>query len=332
MHRRTQIPRRRLLRAAGGAAGALALAGCTGGADDSDGGGDSDGGDGTVHSYNFATASSGGAWEVQGAGLANMWNELDDVQVTAINTAGGSENPVLVDSGEAGLAFQSGSNLYAVLNGEGPYDEPIELQSVFRTNTNPVWYAAHADSDMRTLADLDGRRVGVGPQGSNGNYESGLFFDHLGIDVREEYLSFTDAASAMANGQIDAMLVYGLLPAVQQLAQQADIRPLEYGDAYDSMLGTFPWAVESAFPAGAVDWWDEETPMVGKDVFVVTRPDVPEEFTFTIARRTFEEVERARDIHVLFSGLLLEEAARDLDGTIEIHPGSARYFEEAGVL
>lgn len=321
MDRGNRVSRRRVLTATGGLAVAGAVPGCTGGV-----------GGGEVHSYNFATASAGGAWEVQGAGLANLWNEREDVEVTAINTAGGSENPVLIDTGEAGLAFQSGSNLYAVLNGEGPYDEAIELQSVFRTNTNPVWYAVHADSDMRTLADLDGRQVGVGPRGSNGNYESDLFFDLLGVDVREEYLSFADAANAMANGQIDAMLVYGLLPAVQQLAEQADIRPLEYGDAYDTMLREFPWAVESSFPTVAVDWWDEETPLIGKDIFIVTRPDVPAEFTYAITKRTFENVEEARDIHVLFSGMSLEEATRDLDGTIEIHPGSAEYFEEAGVL
>jgi TRAP-type uncharacterized transport system substrate-binding protein len=136
----------------------------------------------------------------------------------------------------------------------------------------------------------------------------------------------------MANNQIDSMIVYGLIPAVQQLAEQTDIRPLKYADAYDSMLEEFPWAVESSFPAAAVDWYDEGIPMIGKDIYVVTRPDLPEDFTYQITKQTFENIESARDIHILFSGMSLEGGARNLDGQIEIHPGSQRYFEEKGVL
>lgn len=348
------ISRRRLLKATGGVAVGGVIAGCSsdggsgdGGSADGDGGsgdGSSDGGDSEdggsdsgsdgeqTYQYNLATASSGGAWAVQGAGLAELWNELDRVEVTAINTAGGGENPILIRDGEAGLGFQSGSNLYAVLNGEGPYEEAIDLQSVFRTNTNPVWYAVRDESDMTTMADLDGADVAVGPRGSNANYESGIMFGHIGVDINEQYLSFSDAANAMANNQIDSMIVYGLIPAVQQLAEQTDIRPLGYGEYYDSMLEEFPWAVESAFPAGAVDWYDESIPLIGKDIYIVTRPDIPEEFTYMITEHTFENIEAARDVHFLFSEMNLEGSARNLDGTIEIHEGSRRYFEEEGAL
>lgn len=343
----SNLSRRRILKATGGLAAMSSIAGCSGDGGSGDGGsgsgsdggsgsgsdGGSDGGsDQQSYQYNLATASSGGAWAVQGAGLAKMWNELEGVQVTAINTAGGGENPILIRDGEAGLGFQSGSNLYAVLNGEGPYDEAINLQSVFRTNTNPVWYAVRDGSDMTTMADLDGADVAVGPRGSNANYESQIMFDHIGVDINEQYLSFSDAANAMANNQIDSMIVYGLIPAVQQLAEQTDIRPLKYADAYDSMLDEFPWAVESSFPAAAVDWYDEEIPMIGKDIYVVTRPDIPEDFTYKITKQTFENIETARDIHILFSGMSLEGGARNLDGQIEIHSGSRRYFEEKGVL
>lgn len=350
----SRFSRRRLLKTTGGLAAGTVLAGCSGdGGDGSDGG--TDGGDGSdgssgdgasgdgstddqsgddqqTYQYNLATASSGGAWAVQGAGLAELWNELDRVEITAINTAGGGENPILIRDGEAGLGFQSGSNLYAVLNGEGPYDDAIDLQSVFRTNTNPVWYVVRDGSDMTTMADLDGKDVAVGPRGSNANYESQLMFDHIGVDINEQYLSFSDAANAMSNNQIDSMIVYGLIPAVQQLAEQTDVRPLEYGDAYDSMLEEFPWAVESAFPAGAVDWYDEGIPLIGKDIYIVTRPDVPEEFTYMITKQTFDNIEEARDVHFLFSEMSLEGGARDLDGTIDIHAGSRRYFEEEGAL
>lgn len=320
MFKQPNTSRRQLLKATGGIAVGSLLAGCTG--DES----------GDVHQYNMATASSGGSWAVQGAGLAEMWNEHEQIDVTAINTAGGGENPILIRDGEAGLGFQSGSNLFAVLNGEGPYDEPIELESIFRTNTNPIWYAVHDESEMTTLADLDGQRVAVGPRGSNANYESTLFFDHIGIDIDPQYLSFSDAANAMANNQIDSMIVYGLIPAIQQLAEQIDVRPLEYGDAYDSMLSDFPWAVESAFPAAITDWWDEETPMIGKDIHIVCQPDLPEEFTYEITRITFENIEEARNVHALLGGMNIEDAPRDLDGNIGLHSGSEQYFDEEGVL
>lgn len=353
MRSKSQFSRRRLLKATGGLAAGAALTGCLGNGSDNNGG--SNGGDGAdssgtdspggdsdtdtdseseqqTYQYNFATASSGGSWAVQGAGLAKMWNNIEQVEVTAINTAGGGENPILIRDGEAGLGFQSGSNLYAVLNGDGPYDEPIELSSVFRTNTNPVWYAVRDGADMTTMADLDGKRVAIGPRGSNANYESQLMFDHIGIDIEPQYLSFADAANAMANNQIDSMIVYGLIPAVQQLAEQTEIRPLKYADAYDSMLKEYPWAVESAFPAQAVDWYSDAIPLIGKDIYIVTRPDIPDEFAYLITKHTFENIETVRDIHLLFSEMSLEEGARDLDGNIPIHPGSRKYFEEEGVL
>lgn len=347
-----KFSRRRLLKTTGSVVIGSAIAGCSGDGGSGDGssdGGSSDGssgdggsGDGSsdggadsdeqTYQYNMATASSGGAWAVQGAGLAELWNELNQVEITAVNTAGGGENPILIRDGEAGLGFQSGSNLYAVLNGEGPYDEAIDLQSVFRTNSNPVWYAVRDGSDIETMADLDGADVAVGPRGSNANYESEIMFGHIGVEINEQYLSFSDAANAMANNQIDSMIVYGLIPAVQQLAEQTEIRPLGYGEYYDSMLEEFPWAVESAFPAGAVDWYDDAIPLIGKDIYIVTSSDIPEEFTYLITKKTFDNIEAARDVHFLFSNMSTEGGARNLDETIDIHAGSRRYFEEEGAL
>lgn len=71
--------------------------------------------------------------------------------------------------------------------------------------------------------------------------------------------------------------------------------------------------------------------MIGKDIFIATRPEIPTEFINTITRQTFENIEEAHDIHILFSGMSLEAANRDLDDTIEIHPRSVRYFDEVGV-
>lgn len=285
-----------------------------------------------VYKGNLATASEGGAFRVVGAGLAQIWNEHENLNITPITTAGDLDNASRIARDEVQIAINDAYHAWLRVMGESPFEEPFDMNTLFRMFTNQNWFVVREDSGMTQVTDLDGKSVGSGPRGSGANVDTTFFLEELaGLDIDYRYQSFSDAAQAIANNQLDSMLVYGILPAVQQLSQQVDIRPLEWPTDLLNTALEHPAIRELEFPT-FVDWWDEPIPTPAKDILITCRPDIPESAAYNITRQTFENVERAQEIFVLLRALNIDDAPRNVGGDLPIHPGAQRYYEEQGVL
>lgn len=344
----TSQKRRDFLKVAGGTALAGLVAGCSGGGDGSstpepttdsssgDGGMTDQSGDGggsqQVYQANLGTAAEGGAFRVVGAGLAQIWNENEQLSITPITTAGDLDNGARLGRGEISYAINDAYHAWLRVMGEPPFEEPFEMNTLFRMFTNQNWFVVREDSGMTHVSDLEGKSVGSGPRGSGANVDTTFFLEELaGLDIEYRYLTFSDAAQAIANNQLDSMIVYGMLPAVQQLAEQVEVRPLEWSSDLLSKALEHPAIRELEFPT-FVDWWDEPIPTPAKDIMITSRHDVSEEAAYLITKETFENVERAKEIFVLLQALNIEDAPRNVGGDIPLHPGAKKYYEEQGVL
>jgi TRAP transporter TAXI family solute receptor len=303
-------------------------------------GGSGDGGSGDsqtsttseVYKANFGTAAEGGAFRIIGSGLSEIWNEHEQLDITPITTGGDLDNGARLARGEISYAVNDAYHAWLRVKGQAPYEESFDVNSMFRMFTNQNWFVVREDSGMTHVSDLEGKSVGSGAQGSGANVDVRFFLEEIaGLNIDKRYLSFSDSAQAIANNQLDTMLVYGILPAVQQLAQQTNVRPLKWDDDLLNEALEHPAIRELQFPT-FVDWWDEPIPTPAKDIMITCRSDVSEEAAYLITKQTFENIDRAKDVFVLLQALSLEEGPRNVGGDIPLHPGAQRYFEEKGVL
>ncbi len=119
------------------------------------------------------TAPPGGAFFVVGGAISEVLNEHGNVhgwRVTAEATMGSQENIRRLATGELDLALSNSAITYFAVRGEGEWDRPYPVQSVMTLAPNVALFVTLAGSGVRTIADLRGRRVLIGPAGAGFEY------------------------------------------------------------------------------------------------------------------------------------------------------------------
>ena len=116
----------------------------------------------------IGTASPGGTYYVYRGGLAKILTRALDLPVVMRPTEGPVENIELLEKGEAkvgfvtiGIALQAW-NASGVWTGKPP---ARSMRAMFPMYDTPFQLLVLQDSNIRALADMAGKRVGVGPRG-----------------------------------------------------------------------------------------------------------------------------------------------------------------------
>ena len=110
------------------------------------------------------------------------------------------------------------------LGGE-PFDR---LRGIATLNPNPLYLLVRRGSAIRQLADLQGRRVGVGRPGASIALTAKVVLETFHLDVEESDAAVGDALAAMAAGELDALFVGGVSAGDQvrsALAGNAEVLP-----------------------------------------------------------------------------------------------------------
>src|SRR5205814_8404445 len=83
-------------------------------------------------------------------------------------------------------------------------------------------------SGITTLAQLDNKRIGVGPRASNGGTYAPVIFKIVGITTNLSYGSYNDMATKHLAGDIDAAVTISApLPAIQDVDAKEPLRLLD---------------------------------------------------------------------------------------------------------
>lgn len=131
----------------------------------------------------IGTASPGGTYYDYGEGLARILSRDLGIRVSTRPTEGPNENIMLLENGEIQIGFlTTGSGLQA-WNGSGDWTQGRKFQSMrvmFPMYDMPIHFLALEESGIRSVDDLAGKRVGVGPQGGT----SGTFIPKAHIGFR----------------------------------------------------------------------------------------------------------------------------------------------------
>src|SRR5262245_11822965 len=110
----------------------------------------------------LGTATPGGGFPVFGAAYADMLNAQEPrLRIETRNTKGSTENVPLLEAGKLDLGLVAGELASAALAKPG-----TELRIVAAMYSSPGMFIVPANSDIRRIADLKGKAVVLGTQGS----------------------------------------------------------------------------------------------------------------------------------------------------------------------
>ena len=193
------------------------------------------------------------------------------------------------------------------------------------------------DAGISDLDGLRGKTLSLGERDSNTAATAQVVLQTAGLgesEVQVVFRKFGEAVEALREGRIDAVFTVAAAPAapIAEFAQAADIDLLDVPPTVVEALRTLvPHYAPASIPAGTYRDVDAvETLGVGT-MWLVTA-DTDDKTVYELARALLHPSNRK----LLDQGNPLGRLIRPdtvLDGlTVELHPGAAQYYREAGLL
>src|SRR5437867_3580306 len=182
---------------------------------------------------NVLTGGTSGVYYPLGVALANnIGKAMPGVKTSVQATKASVENLNLLQAGRGEIAFTLGDSLSDAWKGseDAGFKTPLKkLRGIAAIYPNYIQIVARADSGIKTLADLKGKKVSVGAPKSGTELNARVIFKAAGLEYKDfskvEYLPFGESVELMKNRQIDVTLQSAGLgvSALRDLATSVDV-------------------------------------------------------------------------------------------------------------
>ncbi len=191
------------------------------------------------------------------------------------------------------------------------------------------------DSDIKSLADLQGKRVIVGASGSGIYFTSKRIFEASNLTIKE-IKSNEARLEKLINGEIDAFVYVGPLTTSEKFQQELKQSPqLRFIPIDPSLINyltiQFPESYQGAIiPQGTYNPLPElpnqDLPTISTPGALITRPDISKR---TVSLLTWAIVSNFRQYSPFYPELASQQDASLLsEGLIYLHPGAQQVFDE----
>ena len=286
----------------------------------------------------FGTAPPGGAFFVVGGALAEVLNAQPEEgwNVTAESTSGSQENIRRLATGELDFAVSNASITYFAVRGAEGWDRAYPVRAVMTLAPNVTIFLTRAGSGIRTIADLRGKRVVVGPAGAGFEYFVRPLLAAHGVSYGDlTVLNATQAASVdmLTDGSAAAVLLGGAVPtaSVTQAAAAMDIFFVPFDEAAMSRLEQ-DYVFFDRVTVPASTYRNQTADFQGLDVgsvHVITSADQDPDVVYRVTKALYENRDQVVQRHAAGNAINAGNVVRDT-GT-EFHPGAIRYYREIGI-
>jgi uncharacterized protein len=286
-------------------------------------------------SLTLTTASPGGVYYIYGEELAHILTERLGIAVNHLPTQGAIHNIKLLDSGGAQLALITMATGRAAWNGTGDWTNGKQFRNIralFPMYDNPFQAVALVQSGITNWAQLNGKRIGVGPPSGNGAIYGPVIFKIVGISPELTFGSYNDMAIELFEGRVDALLAQGgaPFPSIQLAEAKAPIKFLSFSaEQVEAIRKAVPELAPSKIPAGTYRLLDKDYITIADSNFVIGRADLPDDLVYQLLKAVFENQHRLMKVTSLASETIPQNVVKNT--FLPFHPGAVRYYREIGI-
>ena len=283
----------------------------------------------------LGTASVGGTYFVYGQAWASLVGEKIGLNINTQQTQGPNQNLLLVQGKQIELGMTTMGVALQGWNGTGEWTKGQQMRDVralFPMYDTPFHFVALRKSGITSVAQLAGKRVGVGPRaGTPGTYFP-LMFQALGLqNVTVRNGQAADMGSQLGDGLIDCFaFAAGLpIPNFSELSASQDVvffgfTPAEVAKVTQAMPELSP----ASIPAGTYKQMTKADATVGLFNFAIAHRTVPDSLAYAIVKAVHEN----HDAMVKGHAAAKETVPANLGKNtfLPFHPGAAKYYREKG--
>ena len=290
----------------------------------------------------FGGGPAGGTFQVV-ANAIQVYKPVKAIEgfsVKAQTSAGSVENLRKINAGRQQMGVVYSGHVWLGRNGQMKND-PKKYEDVLAVAWlygAPAQLVVRADSGIKSVKDLVGKKVGVGNAGSGAFANCELFFSHMGVwdKIERNAMGYNDAASAFGNNQLDAFWLFTAFPsgAVIMAAQTNDIGLVNLdADAEASgFYKEYPYFGKLAVPAGTYKGVDYESPSFQDSALWVANSKTPADVVYKLLSiiYTDEGLKHMVEQKKTFKHMNLKTGATNI--VTPFHPGAEKFWKEKGML
>jgi len=258
----------------------------------------------------------------------------------AVQPSGGSvDNVRALVEGSRPFGIVQSDVLADAVAGKGAFaGQPpaTQLRAVFSVYVEPVQLMVRADAGIATLADLAGKKVNLGAEGSGTRSLAELTLGTEGIDPASFAASLElapdDQAQALCSGAADASFFVAGVPSgtVQAATASCNIRLLPLaGPKIDAMLAAHHVYLPSVIPGGIYLGNPRDIASWGPKAVLVTTDAVPAATVQALVAAVFDNFQEFRQLHPAFAALT--PVAMTTQGlSAPLQAGAETYYKQKG--
>ncbi len=211
-----------------------------------------------------------------------------------------------------------------------------KVQAVAILANEPIHIIALKDAKVRSITDLNGKRVSIGTQGSGIRYTSDYLAQAFNLTIQKQSADFDTTFRKLSDRQLDAMFYIGTMGASERLRQRLIANPalqlvpiapelinyLINRDPGSYQPTTIPQGIYSPRPTIP----DRDISTLATATVLVTRPDVSEQMVGLV---TWSILYNSRQFSLFYPDLQTGEARSLLQkNLLYIHPGAQDVYAQ----
>ena len=288
---------------------------------------------------NILTGGQSGVYYPMGVALSQIYaKSIPNVRATAQVTKASAENLNLLQAGRGELALALADSVSDAWKGEAEAGFPKKLdklRGLSGTYSNYIQIVANADSGIKTLADLKGKRISVGAAKSGTELNARAIFKAAGLTYADlakvEYLPFGESVELIKNRQLDATLQSAGLGVASIRDLSTSVKIVVVPVPADMVAKVGDAAYQTAvIPANTYTGQTQDVPTAVIPNFLVTHSGVSDELAYQMAKQMYENIDTLYAAHNAAKAIKRENAIKGMP--VPLHPGAERYYREVGLV
>jgi hypothetical protein len=287
-----------------------------------------------VKRYSFSGSNPGGTWYTMAGGIVQLLNDKlpPEIRFDMIGSGGSVENTRRLALNQADITLTYSSHMWEAKNGKGIMDgRPSDnIRVLMELYGSSHYFVTLKSKNIKTLQDLEGKKVVLGSPGSGSSDNSRRTFAALGIKVKESELAFADAARALQDGNVDAVGMSGHPSAgLTELAMSKEIYVIPFSKSdLDKVTAANRYYDPGVMPANVYKGQTEAVPCFYFSVYLAANKNMP----YDVAAKVMEIIlspegrKYLESVHPQFKGIR-NNASGVKSMEIPYHPAAEDYWK-----
>ncbi|MGI9385942.1 MAG: TAXI family TRAP transporter solute-binding subunit [Methyloligellaceae bacterium] len=273
--------------------------------------------------------------------LVNKNRKKHGIRCSVESTGGSIYNINTIRAGELEFGVAQSDWQFHAFNGTSKFKDKgafKELRAVFSVHPEPVTVLTRADTGIKGLMDIKGKRHNIGNPGSGtrGTWEvleEALGWKRGDLKLASE-LKSAEMSQALCDNKIDSYfwLVGHPSASTQETVNSCDARIVPVtGPAIDKLVKEKPYYRYATIPGGMYKGNPNDVKTYGVGATFVSSTKVSDDVVYEIAKAVMSNLDTFKKLHPAFKNLKAEEMIKD-SLSAPLHPGAAKAYKELGLM